>query len=112
MDLRHKITLLSRISLANNSTVNEVKIAQDKIKLLTQRLDHAKAELKVKEAEARREEEALWEAKMLKSKAESEAMLAAFEASQKRDDHFGFGGQTAADHFAGFNVGNHWHGRK
>jgi hypothetical protein len=111
MDLRHKITLLSRISLANNSTVNEVKIAQDKIKLLTQRLDQAKVELKVKEAEARREEEALREAFFLKSKAESEAILAAYEAAQGRAD-LEFGGRSASEHFAGFNQGNYWHGRK
>jgi hypothetical protein len=111
MDLRRKITLLSRVSIANNSTANEVKIAKDKIELLTKKLDQAKTELKVKEAEARREEEALWEAKVLKHKAEGEAIIAAYEAEQKHQQP-AYGGRTASEHFASFNQGNYWHGRK
>ena len=106
MDLERKIKLLHRVSLSNNSTSNEVKIAKKKIKLFQKKLaktfNEGIAAKKIADAALGRR--VLQEEKehRAKSKAESEALLAAWKnnvAREPLDVEF-------------FNQNNHWQGKK
>ena len=106
MDLERKIVLLSNVSLSNGSAPNEVKTAKRKIKLLRKRIIKATevriAEKKKWNAEQDERDRIEREERVARSKAESEAIMAAWKNSvavEPLDVDF-------------FNQNNHWQGKK